>query len=122
MTEYLTVGDLLKVIKDNNLSEDVKVYYQRIEDFYFDRNNWEVLGTKGDNYFRCIEHNKKIDLGKLVSEGKLDPDEVGEFYYLDKYADKRKYEDPEKHLDQYIEGFCCFYNEEHNILCITAHY
>jgi len=33
---YLKVGDLLKVIKKNNLPDDVSVCYHRIEDSYFE--------------------------------------------------------------------------------------
>ena len=64
-----------------------------------------------------------MDRGKLLRR-KIDPDEVAVYYWHDDYKDKRSYVDlnDERILDQYIEGFCCFYNKEKNILCITAHY
>ena len=147
--DYLKVGDLLTVIRDNNLPNDVAVCYQRIEDEYFTgidiggmrgsgsskypggvfpegtkTEGWNTLKIKGDTYFRAVRHNKQLDLGKLVNEGIMDADEVAEYYWHDKYKDDRKYFDLESEeiLDQYIKGFCCFYNKEKNILCITAHY
>ncbi len=136
---YLSVGDLLKVIKDNNLPHDTRVCYNRIEDSYFDgqdismlagqkpgdkSNGWSTIKIKGDTYYNAVNHNEKLDRGKLVNEGKLDRDEVGTYYWHDKYKDSRKYIDLEDEsiLEQYIEGFCAFYNKEKNILCITAHY
>lgn len=133
---YLKVSDLLKVIKENNLPDDMAVCYHRIEDNYFKPSThkfaggektlkgWNTVKIKGDTYYNAVNFNKQLDRGKLVIEGKLDPDEVGEYYWHDDYKDQRKYLDLESEtlLDQYIEGFCCFYNKEKNILCITAHY
>jgi hypothetical protein len=133
---YLKVGDILKVIKENKLPDDVAVCYQRIEDWYFNPSThkfiggertldgWSTIKIKGDTYYNAVRFNEQLDRGKLVNEGKLDPDEVGEYYWHDKYKDDRKYVDLEDEsiLDQYVKGFCCFYHEEKNILCITAHY
>lgn len=136
MDNHLTVGSLMKVIKENNLPDDTKVCYHRIEDSYFKSKThkyhggekllegWSTIKVKGDNYYNSVEFNKELDRGKLVNEGKLDPDEVGRYYWHDDYKEDRKYIDlnDESILDQYIEGFCAFYNKEKNILCITAHY
>lgn len=136
---YLKVGDLLSLIIENNIPDDVAVCYHRIEDGYFDgwdisklqgskkgdkSKGWNTVKIKGDHYYNSVDFNEQLDRGKLVIDGKLDPDEVGEYYWHDKYKDQRKYIDLESEdlLDQYIEGFCCFYNKEKNILCITAHY
>lgn len=37
---HLTVKELKNIIKD--LPDDTKVYYQRIEDFYFEGGGWET--------------------------------------------------------------------------------
>lgn len=134
--DYLTVGKLLKVIKENNIPDDVSVCYHRIEDSYFEPSVWNGIGgpknldgwstinVKGDRYYNVLEHNKKMQQGQLVIDGKLDKDEVGEYYWSDEYKDKRKFLDQndETYLDQYIEAFCAYYNKEKNILCLTAHY
>ena len=59
---YLTVGQLKEVIK--NMGDDVPVYYQRIEDVYFEKNGWKhdlVVPDKSipdyqseDNYIRAF--------------------------------------------------------------------
>lgn len=41
---YLKVGDLLKLIKDNNISEYDSVCYRRIEDSYFKTSIWNGVG------------------------------------------------------------------------------
>lgn len=134
--EYLTIRDLLTVIKENDLPEDTAVCYHRIEDSYFNKSTWNGIGgpkviegwqtikIKGDTYYNAVRHNKQLDRGILVNEGKLGPDEVGKYYWHDDYKENRKRLElnDESLLDEYIEGFCCFYNKEKNILCITAHY
>lgn len=121
---YLKVGDLLKVIKENNLPDDIAVCYHRIEDRYFKEYDWTTLKVKGDTYYKALRHNEEMRKGELVISGKLDSDEVGEYYWHDKYKKQRHFldENDEDILDQYIEGFSAFYNKEKNILCITAHY
>lgn len=37
----LTVGELLKFIEDNNIPNDAKVLYERIENVYFDECDWQ---------------------------------------------------------------------------------
>lgn len=85
----LTTGYLLSVIRENNLPDDVRVFYRRIEDVYFDENKWETLKVKGNSYYKAIHHNEQLDLGKLVNDGRLDSNEVGRYYWHDDYKDKR---------------------------------
>lgn len=120
----LTIGELLRVIRDNNLPDDVAVCYQRIEDNYFDTNNWTTIKVKGDTYYDVVRHNERMNKGQLVIDGKLDSAEVGQYYWSDEYKNERKFldETDESFLDEYIQAFCAFYNKEKNILCITAHY
>lgn len=57
---YLTVGQLKKFLKD--LPDDGKIYYQRIEDVYFEKHNWgqnskfmgsiENLGLSKEEYIK----------------------------------------------------------------------
>jgi len=146
---YMNVGDLLKKLKGMDIPDDVPVVYQRIEDRYFDGNDisgmrgsassgaidgvfppgtkskgWDTVKIKGDLYYQMVHHNEQLDRGKLVNEGKLDEDEVGRYYWSDEYKDVREYYDlnDEKLLDEYVGVFDCFYDEEKNVLCITAHY
>ena len=138
----LTVRDFLNYIKKNSIPYDTKIFYQRIEDTYFDgidisgmvgsggvyhpgskSDGWKTLGIKGEQYYEAIEFNKHIEEGKLVKEGKLDPDEVGIFFWDEKYKDEQKLIDlsDEDLLDQYVGVSGMFNNKENKVLCITAH-
>lgn len=145
----ITVRDLLNFIKKHSIPYDTKIFYQRIEDKYFDgidisvmsgseesgaingiyppgskAKGWDTLKIKGEQYYEAVEFNKHIEEGKLVKEGKLDPDEVGIFFWDEKYKDDQKLIDlsDEDLLDQYV-GVCGIYhNKENKALCITAHY
>lgn len=143
----ITVRDFLNFIKKYSIPYDTKIFYQRIEDTYFDGidisgmsgckdapdgiyppgskgDGWKPLRIKGEQYYEAIEFNKHIEEGKLVKEGKLDPDEVGIFFWDEKYKDEQKLIDlsDEDLLDQYIDASNIFYNKENKVLCITAHY
>ena len=134
--EYLKVGDLLKVIKDNNIPDDVAVCYHRIEDGYFDGWNismlqgckegdkskgWNTIKIKGDAYYNAVRHNEDVDNANLVKSGKGGDINLTSKWLMENDIEKFDLNDDEL-LDQYIQGFCCFYNKEKKILCITAHY
>lgn len=145
----MTVKDLMDYIYDNRVPRNAKVIYRRIEDKYFDgidisgmrgldkdgavngifpegskSKGWNTVKIKGDSYYMAKHYNEEIERGKLVIEGKLDKDEVGPYYWDDKYKSKRNPIDlnNEGILDQYVEAFTCFYDKRENSLCITAHY
>jgi hypothetical protein len=133
---YLKVGDLLKVIKENNLPDDIAVCYHRIEDGYFDgwdisklqgskqgdkSKGWDTINIKGDAYYHAVKHNKDVENANLVKSGKGGDSNLKSKWLMEN--DIQKFDlDDEKLLDQYIEGTYCFYNKEKNVLCITAHY
>lgn len=50
--DCLTVGQLLQIIEDNNLSKDAKILVERVEDVYFEKHGWEVYTRFGDNSYR----------------------------------------------------------------------
>ena len=39
----LTVGQLKRWIKEHKIPDDANVYYQRIEDVYFERHGWNTI-------------------------------------------------------------------------------
>lgn len=58
---HLTMGGLRKFIEENkNLSDDVKVVAERVEDVYFENHNWGVLLKKGLMYFQMERMNEKM--------------------------------------------------------------
>ena len=145
----MKAGDLLRKLKEMDIPDDVPVVYQRIEDRYFEGNDisgmsgseasgaingvfppgtkakgWDTIKVKGDTYYMADSFNKKLERGKLVIDGKLDPDEVGRLFWHEDYKEKQVPIDltDENLLEEYVEVFDCFHNEEKNVLCITAHY
>lgn len=143
----ITIEILLKFIKKHNIPYDTKIFYQRIEDTYFDGidisgmggckdtpngiyppgskgEGWKPLRIKGEQYYEAIKFNKNIEKGKLVKEGKLSPDEVGVFFWDERYKDEQKLIDlsDENLLDQYVSAFSMFYNKEKKALFITSHH
>ena len=136
--EKLTIGDLNKIIKENDLPDDVVICYERIEDKYFDgyifknkhtpkegmkMGGWKTIKIKDFPYYSMLTHVENLKKGELVKQGKLSEDELGEYYWHDDYKKSREKDNtnPDDFKSQYIEGLCCFYSKKENILCITAH-
>lgn len=66
---HLNVGDLKKFIEQNNLPDDAKVLVQRVEDFYYEQNNWGVYlkdSSEGvQQYhpvFSCVKYEDEDDI------------------------------------------------------------
>jgi hypothetical protein len=89
--EYLTVGMIKKLVAD--LPSDTKIYYERIEDIYFEENGWKATPLKSDAWWDRAGFD-------VIDDGKPTKDETGEW----------------------IEAYEAFYNEEEGALKITAHY
>lgn len=45
---YLTVGDLKKFLEQHDLPNDAKVLVERVEDAYYEDNNWRVYEKDTD--------------------------------------------------------------------------
>lgn len=46
---YLTVGTLKKFLEEHNLPDNAKVVVERVEDAYYENNNWSVYEKDTDN-------------------------------------------------------------------------
>ena len=44
----MNVGELKKFLAENNIPDDAKILIQRVEDVYFDKNNWGVYRKEGE--------------------------------------------------------------------------
>jgi hypothetical protein len=66
---YLTVGRLKEFIKEHNIPDNAKVFYQRIEDMYFQRHGWTTVEKPWDDitsqYIRAWGCIKFLDDGNL---------------------------------------------------------
>lgn len=112
----LTVGDLKKHIEKNNLPDDGIVLVERIEDFYFKRNNWSVHRKKGEEYHRSIQWNEDIKSGKYSDPEKY-PGLVGKEL---KEIDEATLNEMKT---QYHSAFCCAkYKDDDKNLYINSHY
>ena len=63
--EYLTVKDLKKLLSDPKIKDDAKIYYERIEDEYFEENGWQNDELLEDLWYNRgperVEKNKLSD-------------------------------------------------------------
>lgn len=61
MTSPLTVGDLKKFIAEYNLPDNAVVVTERVQDFYYENNNWGV-------YLKKNEYTDKDADGNFVKD------------------------------------------------------
>lgn len=118
---YYTVGQLLKFIQDGlesgKLNQDSLVLSQRVEDMYFEENNWGVVKKEGEHYHYCMTHNKRIDEGYFLNKEEF-PDIKGDEPFLNKVSQ----EELDAAKDQYHPIWCpVIYNDDNN-LYLDLHY
>lgn len=119
---YLTVGKLLdflsELIDSGQITRDSLVLSQRIEDFYFEENQWGVVKKQGEHYNWFIEHNKRIDSGFYLDKEKFPLEVNSEERFLQKISD----EQIEESLDQYHPIYSILkFNDDKNIY-LNLHY
>jgi hypothetical protein len=118
---YYTVGRLLKCIQEKldsgELEQDSLVLSQRIEDMYFEKNNWGVVKKEGEHYHHCLEHNKKIDEGFYLNKEEF-PDIKGGEPFLNRISE----EEMEASKDQYHPIWCPVVYKDDKNLYLDLHY
>jgi hypothetical protein len=114
---HLTVGDLKEFLEKNNLPDDAKVMIQRVEDVYFEKNNWGVYLKEGYWYHSIKEMNENmLAEAKRIEEG-LEP----EYDMEDPLSKVIDLDDELK--DQYHPAWSCVrYNDDQDLLFIDLHY
>lgn len=112
---YFTVGDLVDFIKENNVNRNGKILVQRIEDFYYEQNNWNTLKVKGEFYHQAIQWNKDIDSGKYADK------EQYPNFDMEKMGKKHSEEDLNNLKEEYtVANQAILYDKNH--LYIALHY
>jgi len=96
---YLTVGQLRKQLE--GLPDDMPVYYQRIEDHFFDESNWKTESLLWERSKAQEKYRKDY------------PDECwdvidGQLYFRD--------------MSDYIRAFSSYKHYEEDYFVINAHY
>lgn len=113
---FLTVGGIKKFIEKYNLSDDSIIVVQRVEDFYYENNNWSVYLKEGEHTYYCKQWNRDIESGK----------------YLDKTQYPKIKEEnlkpfTEEQIKQSMEQYhpvwsCVRYNDDKDVLFLDLHY
>lgn len=116
-----TVGDLLDYINEElesgRLTRESIVLSQRVEDTYFENNNWGVVKKEGFQHSLCVNHNKRIDDGYYLDKEQF-PNIRGDEEFLKKIPDDIL----EDAKDQYHPIWCpVIYNNDKN-LYLDLHY
>lgn len=112
--DHLTIKKLKEMIQD--LPDDGLVLVQRIEDFYFENNNWGVILKEGESYHYSKKWNDDLDSGKYDDRNK---------YPNAKTEDFKSYTPEELELtkDQYHPAWCVVkYKDDPNNLYLDLHY
>lgn len=105
----LTVGKLKKFIEENNIPDDALVLIQRVEDFYFEKNNWKVYLKEGQHTHYFKQFNESIQNNEFENKN------------LKEFSEQ----DIELSKEQYHPAFCCVnYLDEpdKDFLFIDLHY
>jgi hypothetical protein len=118
-----TIGELKKFIEKHNLSDDAKIYYQRIEDFYFvgeeGRSPWDTLDIAGERYHMTLKHIEKARSGEWEDKEQypgLTQDMIDSVKNITQ-------EQLDKLKEQYVAVFTSIYYKEHpDKLFMSAHY
>lgn len=115
-THHLTVGLLLEFIKKYNVPEDALILTQRIEDFYFENNHWDVYLKEGYQCHSMREFNNKIDSG-LFDDSEQYPGMTEDL--------KKKWSDDDikSAMEQYHPVWSpVYYKDDKDILFLDIHY
>jgi len=114
----LTIGQLKKFLQEHpDLKDDAPVLVERVEDFYFDKNNWGVYLKEGEHYHNILKLNEKMRQEIKRREQGLNPD-----YHKIKEPSSFIQEPTEEDMTQYIPTWCCVKYADENILFINLHY
>lgn len=114
---YLTVGDLKKFLEHHKLPDDAPVLIQRVEDFYYEKNNWGVHLKKGEFYNQCVHWNERVDSGEF--------EDREQYPRMNEETRKAKYSEEDLNFmkEQYTPAWCCVkYSDEDEMLFIDLHY
>lgn len=111
----LTVGELKRIIEDNDIPDDAIIMTERIEDVYYEKYKWGVYLHEGYMHWESKKHNADIHSGKYLDKEK----------YPDITEDDLKIipdEILEEYKDQYSPASSCFVEDiDNTILFIRLH-
>ena len=113
----LTVGDLKKFIEEQGIPDDAKVMIQRVEDKYFENNDWGVYLKEGYWYHTASELNENMKAEALRRELGMEP----EYSITNPLSQVVEIDDTLK--EQYHPAWGCVrYGDDTDLLFIDLHY
>jgi len=113
-SDFLTVGRLKKFLNEHDLPDDAIVVTQRIEDHYYENNNWGVYLKEGEDTYYVKQRNKDIKNGKYLNKENY-PDIKNIKIYTD--------EEIKETMEQYTPVWSCVrYPDDKDILFLDLHY
>lgn len=119
---YLTVGKLLdflsELIDSGQITRDSLVLSQRVEDFYFEENEWGVVKKQGEHYKWFVEHNKRIEEGFYLDKEKFPLELNTDERFLQKISD----EQIEESLDLYHPVYTSLKFDDDENIYLNLHY
>lgn len=114
---HLTVGGLKEFIKKNGIQDGAKIMIQRVEDFYFERNDWGVYLKEGVTYHSAKKMNENLLKESKRREYGLEP----EYDIEDPLSNIIEIGDELK--EQYHPAWSCVkYKDDQDFLFIDLHY
>ena len=114
---HLTVGGLKEFVKKNGIPDDAKIMIQRVEDFYFERNDWGVYLKEGVTYHSAKKMNENLLKESKRRECGLEP----EYDIEDPLSNIIEIGDELK--EQYHPAWSCVnYKDDQDFLFIDLHY
>lgn len=111
---YSTVGALKAFIQENNIPDDAKILVERIEDMYYEKNNWVAIRKKGEHYNYSQRENEKITSGEYADKE--------EYPNLKKQPDLYTERELEDSKNQYNPVWCPVKYPDDNNLYLDCHY
>jgi hypothetical protein len=111
----MTIKDLKEAIA--NLPDDGEVFYERIEDKFFEKNGWTTVKQKGEMYHNMLRYNNAIDSKKYHDREEY-PNMTDEYLASMVKLTDQELEDC---LEEYVPAFTPINYDKKN-LYITAHY
>lgn len=115
--QHLTVGGLKEFVKKNGIPDGAKIMIQRVEDFYFERNDWGVYLKEGFHYHSAKKMNENLLKESKRRECGLEP----EYDIEDPLSNIIEIGDELK--EQYHPAWNCVnYKDDQDFLFIDLHY
>ena len=119
MNHFLTAGDLIKFIQENQIPMNAPVMIQRVEDVYYEEHGWGSYLKKGEHYWNAdsLNNNMKEEIDRRARG------EEAEYPRIKDPIDFMTELEDDRLMEQYHPAWCCVgYKDDTDMLFIDLHY